>query len=290
MQEKNPELPDFVPDSAATGTAWATGHKTSNGRISTTAGDDRDLPTILELAQERGYRTGDITTAELTDATPAVLASHVAHRSCQGPTDMALCPQDQKSAGGPGSIAEQLIDHHVDVLMGGGYTRFDQATDAGPRVVQQALAAGYRIVTAQAGLEYVEPGRRVLGLFAAGNMTVEWRGAEAVPIRQRERAAVVRGDQRPNAPSLAEMTARRCAARRMGGRSGFFAGRKRLHRRQDPIAPHVARSADRRVRCAIRIGLDFARRIRHADCGDGRSWPRRARSSAATDADHPTGL
>jgi alkaline phosphatase len=119
-----------------TATAWATGHKTSNGRISTSAGDDRDFPTILELAQQRGYRTGDVTTAELTDATPAVLASHVAHRSCQGPTDMALCPQDRKSAGGPGSIAEQLIDHHVDVMMGGGYSRFEQPTDAGPQVVQ----------------------------------------------------------------------------------------------------------------------------------------------------------
>ena len=98
VQEKNPALPDFVPDSAATGTAWATGHKTSNGRISTSAGDDRDLPTILEIAGQRGYRTGDVTTAELTDATPAVLAAYVAQRSCQGPADMQRCPQDRKSA------------------------------------------------------------------------------------------------------------------------------------------------------------------------------------------------
>jgi alkaline phosphatase len=40
-------------DSAASGTSWATGHKTSNGRISTTAGTDTDLPTILELAKGR---------------------------------------------------------------------------------------------------------------------------------------------------------------------------------------------------------------------------------------------
>jgi len=57
VDERNPELPDFVTDSAASGTAWATGHKTSNGRISTSPGDDRDLQTILELAQRRGYRT-----------------------------------------------------------------------------------------------------------------------------------------------------------------------------------------------------------------------------------------
>jgi alkaline phosphatase len=125
-----------------------------------------------------------VTTAELTDATPAVLAAHVVNRWCQGPADMERCPQDRKSAGGPGSIAEQLLDHGVDVLMGGGYARFDQATDAGPIVLQQAIAAGDRIVSAASGLEYVQPGRLLLRLFATGNMTIEWRGDEALPIRR----------------------------------------------------------------------------------------------------------
>src|SRR5262249_22570869 len=116
VQEGDPTLPEYVTDSAAAGTAWATGYKTSKRRISTTAGSDRDLTTILEIAREHGMRTGDVTTAELTDATPAVLASHVASRTCQGPADMTACPQDRRSAGGPGSIAEQLIAHDVDVL------------------------------------------------------------------------------------------------------------------------------------------------------------------------------
>ncbi len=77
-----------------------------------------------------------MTTAELTDATPAALAAHVAARTCQGPADMAQCPQDRTSAGGPGSIAEQEIAHGVDVLLGGGYRRFDQPTDGGPVVLQ----------------------------------------------------------------------------------------------------------------------------------------------------------
>jgi len=118
VQEANPSLPDYVTDSAASGTAWATGSKTSNNRVSTTAGTDQDLKTILELAQDEGWGTGDVSTAEITDATPAVLASHVRLRGCQGPLDMATCPQDRKSVGGPGSIAEQLIDHGVDVILG----------------------------------------------------------------------------------------------------------------------------------------------------------------------------
>src|SRR5262245_350059 len=39
LQESNPSLIDYVTDSAASGTGWATGFKTSNGRISSVAGD-----------------------------------------------------------------------------------------------------------------------------------------------------------------------------------------------------------------------------------------------------------
>src|SRR6185295_1380444 len=141
----------------------------------------------LELAQRKGLRTGDVSTAELTDATPAVLAAHVSARGCQGPADMAACPQDKKSAGGPGSIAEQEVDHHVDVLLGGGKQRFDQLIDGGTyqgkTVIQSAIAQGYAVVTTTAQLAKVKPGKRVLGLFNKGNMSLEWSGelARAYP-------------------------------------------------------------------------------------------------------------
>ena len=44
VQESDPALPDYVTDSAASGTAWATGTKTSNGRISTLAGSATVAP------------------------------------------------------------------------------------------------------------------------------------------------------------------------------------------------------------------------------------------------------
>jgi alkaline phosphatase len=214
-----------VPDSAATGTAWATGSKTSNGRISTTAGADRDLTTILEIAQQRGMRTGNITTAELTDATPAVLAAHVASRTCQGPGDMAACPQDLKSAGGLGSIAEQEIAHGVDVLMGGGAARFEQQpTEDGRTVVQDALRMGYRVIGATLGLDYATPGRRVLGLFATGNMATEWSGLEARPYPSNVNAPqVCREDNRPRGqPSLAQMTSKAIELLHRPSGPGFF--------------------------------------------------------------------
>jgi alkaline phosphatase/streptomycin-6-phosphatase len=208
LQESNPSLPDYVTDSAASGTGWATGSKTSNGRISTTAGTDKDLQTILEIAQSRGLATGDVSTAELTDATPAVLGAHVNNRNCQGATDMADCPQDKKSAGGPGSIAEQLVDHKIDVLLGGGRGRFEQKIEGGPdngkTVVASAQGQGYSYVTDGAGMA-ANTKTPVLGLFTSGNMTLEWKGDLAKPGAGSGPQKCQEGQRPSNEPSLEEM-------------------------------------------------------------------------------------
>jgi alkaline phosphatase len=296
VQEIDPTLPDYVTDSAASGTGWATGHKTSNGRISTSARTDRDLKTILEIAQERGLRTGDVTTAELTDATPAVLAAHVASRSCQGPTDMAACPQDKKSAGGPGSIAEQLIAHEIDVLMGGGAARFEQqSTEDGLLPVQDALKRGYRVIGGAAGLPLATPGRKLLGLFAAGNMTTEWSGEEALPYPGNvAKPQVCRENNRPiGEPSLAEMTAKAIEMLdRPGGRGFFLQVEGASIDKQDHAANPCAQigetiAFDR----AVKVGMDFARAhpdtllIVTADHGHTSQIV-----PLPSDTDHPTGL
>ena len=85
--------------------------------------------------------TGNVSTAEITDATPAVLDSHVNDRGCQGPADMANCPRYAKP-GGPGSIAEQTVDHGVDVVLGGGKARFDQTVTGGPYAGQTVIQSG----------------------------------------------------------------------------------------------------------------------------------------------------
>ncbi len=105
------------------------------------------MTTILELAQRAGFKTGNVSTAEITDATPAVLDSHINDRGCQGPANMATCGPSKKENGGPGSIAEQSVDHHVNVLLGGGLARFQQLITGGPHVgktvVQSAQLQGY---------------------------------------------------------------------------------------------------------------------------------------------------
>lgn len=96
---------------------------------------------------------------------------------------MGSCPQDRKSVGGPGSIAEQSIDHGVDVLLGGGKTRYDQVIDGGPSVSRTVTAAasmlGYQIAGDRSGLLAAGPDRRLLGLFAAANMSMQWTGPPA---------------------------------------------------------------------------------------------------------------
>jgi alkaline phosphatase len=179
VQKANPTLPDYVTDSAASGTGWATGNKTYNGAISVLP-NGTPVPTILELAKKAGYSTGDVSTAELQDATPAVLASHVVSRDCRGPQSMAPCPTNAKENGGAGSIAEQMIALAPDVLLGGGKQYFDQVVQAGPfqgkTVVEQAQAGDYQVVTDAAGLSAVNASKPVLGMFAKNNMDLEWVG------------------------------------------------------------------------------------------------------------------
>ncbi|MEU9497520.1 alkaline phosphatase [Streptomyces sp. NPDC048196] len=224
--------PDYVTDSAASGSGWATGVKTVNGRISKTPGTDKAVPTLLELAQKNGYATGSVTTAELTDATPAVLASHATDRSCQGPADMAKCPSDTIARGGPGSIAEQSVNHRADVLLGGGKQRFDQkVTDGaykGLTVTEQAQKLGYQVVTDNAGLKNVKADKPVLGLFASGNVPTEWTGKPAAVGGTDPQRCVTSNPNRPAAtPSLADSATKAiqllaAKQKQRHSRQGFF--------------------------------------------------------------------
>ena len=222
LQEANPQLIDYVTDSAASGTGWATGFKTSNGRISSIAGTGNAVTrftTILELAQRAGYETGNVSTAELTDATPAVLDSHINERGCQGPADMTNCAPSKKENGGPGSIAEQSVDHHVNVQLGGGRQRFDQTITGGPHVgrtvVQSAQLQGYNVVFDAANLDAVD-GRRPARATRVQHAERHDRGA--VPGQRAARWTDVRRKPAPG---------QRAVARGDDGKSDRAAARRR---------------------------------------------------------------
>jgi alkaline phosphatase len=101
-----------ITDSAAGGTALATGTKTYNGAISVDS-TRRPLGTILEGAERRGLATGLVVTSRLTHATPAVFSAHVPDR-------------DQEN-----EIARQQLNQDIEVLLGGGRRHFLPETMAG---------------------------------------------------------------------------------------------------------------------------------------------------------------
>jgi alkaline phosphatase len=225
--------PNYVPDSAPTATAWSTGKKTIDARLSqgpsaaeTIPGSNEGFKTTFEIAGKRGMRVGNVSTAEITDATPAAPSSHISRRACQGPADTrTLCATEAKQAGGLGSIAEQQIDHELDVNLGGGRARFLQtlagSTDT---VIDYAKDEGYRYVETATDLSAVKSLSKgpVLGLFNNSNMTTEFKplvaattpGAGGPDFRCDE-------TNRPaNEPSLAAMTDK--AIDLLENRRGFF--------------------------------------------------------------------
>ncbi|RDI64336.1 alkaline phosphatase [Nocardia pseudobrasiliensis] len=185
--DKKTGKPDYVTDSAASGTAWATGTKSYNGAIGV---DITGAPqtNLIEIAKANGKATGNVTTAEIQDATPAVLGAHVTDRKCYGPEETSVkCPTNALEQGGLGSISEQLLNTRADVTLGGGSKSFDQKATAGEfkdkTLLEQAKSRGYNVVNDRAGLDAVakaDQNAPVLGLFSPGNMPVRWTGELAV--------------------------------------------------------------------------------------------------------------
>ncbi|MBR6514678.1 MAG: alkaline phosphatase [Clostridia bacterium] len=96
-----------ITDSAAGGTALATGYKTANGAIAVDATNRSDeYKSVLKLAAEKGMDTGVVVTKTVTDATPAAYTANAYQR---GDTEDIAADQ----------IA-LLADGTLDVLMGGG--------------------------------------------------------------------------------------------------------------------------------------------------------------------------
>ncbi|NQX87607.1 MAG: alkaline phosphatase [Halioglobus sp.] len=187
VEDKEQGAPVYVSDSANTATAMATGTITSRGRIATAPGTDKDITTIVELATAAGLRSGLVTTASVTDATAAAFATHVSSRRCEDPDHMqdvtvygfniADCSEDLKANGGPGSVAEQLAESALDVLLGGGRRRFAPIVEGGTISVEElADQNGFHLVTNTAELLSAKPNGKLLGLFAPGNLPVRLQG------------------------------------------------------------------------------------------------------------------
>lgn len=188
--------PIYVADSANTATTLATGAVTRIGRV----GKDRNdvsVGTVLEAAAAAGYKTGIVSTASVTDATPAAFAAHVGIRACENPISLRGgekygvtfpgCPNDFEENGGAGSIAEQLATADVDVILGGGMEHFAATYDGNPTALDKATSSGATVLTSASQLSSAYDGR-VIGLFSDDTMPVKWQGSNSRSAEDIERS------------------------------------------------------------------------------------------------------
>jgi alkaline phosphatase len=93
-------------DSAAAGTALATGVKTNNGMLGLDPEGNR-VKNVAERASEIGKATGVVSSVQFSHATPASWGAHNASRN-----DMT-------------GVANEMIDGPLDVIMGAGHPGYD---------------------------------------------------------------------------------------------------------------------------------------------------------------------
>ncbi|MFD2923129.1 alkaline phosphatase [Halobacillus naozhouensis] len=157
-----------VTDSAAAATAFSSAHKTDNGVVGKAPKtaehseneDHFNVESVLESAEQAGKSTGLVSTARITHATPAAFASHVENRDNEN------------------EIAKQmLLDHDIEVLLGGGKRHFLPKDDGGKRedgknIIDAAKKKGYEFVDHKEELKN-KNADKLLGLFNKSHMTYE---------------------------------------------------------------------------------------------------------------------
>lgn len=250
IEDKNDPAVTPVTDSAASGSAWATGTKTYNNALDVDVYGTPQM-NLTELAKAAGKATGNVTTSEIQDATPAAQMSHSTLRSCYGPqgkTDGSSnnaadqCEVAQlKENGGIGSISEQMLDTRADVTIGGGAKYLHQTVQggeyAGMTVWDQAKAMGYETVEkdvdALNALQY--DGKPVLALMADGNLQTQFAPSVATKKDPAKDENPIQCSTNPdwlgnknangNSASLADMTSKAIdllEANPNGQSNGFF--------------------------------------------------------------------
>lgn len=92
----------YITDSAAAGTALATGHKTNSGVISMDTSQTISYKTLAEIAKEEGKKVGIVSSVSIDHATPAVFYAHEPSRNSYY------------------EIANKLVTSDFDYFAGGG--------------------------------------------------------------------------------------------------------------------------------------------------------------------------
>ena len=109
--QKTSSADNFVTESAAAGTALATGRKTNNNMVSVCPETREPMTTLVQSANARGLSTGVIASCCITHATPAAFLAHSIHRRNYE------------------EIAEGIVNTNPTLFIGGGRDRFERRSD-----------------------------------------------------------------------------------------------------------------------------------------------------------------
>ncbi|MFO7933106.1 MAG: alkaline phosphatase [Bacteroidales bacterium] len=148
-----------ITDSAASGTALATGKKTYNGAIGVDT-SRLEIRNITEVVSAMGWNSGVVSTSSVTHATPASFYAHVEQRGMEE------------------EIALQLINSEIDFFAGGGIRFFTRRSD-GQNLLPLAAENGFSVDTTGLDPDHSEPGQKYGFLLAPGGMPTMLQGRES---------------------------------------------------------------------------------------------------------------
>ncbi|MFQ3587652.1 MAG: alkaline phosphatase [Fimbriimonadaceae bacterium] len=146
-------LSSLVTDSAAAGSAWGCGRHVWNGQLNCFP-DGTKLRTLYDVLKEDGMRTGLVTTATMTHATPSGFSVNMMRRDDE-----------------PG-IAEAHLERGVDVLLGGGDRFFNpQSRRDGRDLYAEFERKGYTVARNRSELvARAAVGQKLLGIFSTSHV------------------------------------------------------------------------------------------------------------------------
>ena len=142
--QKTYSLDNRVTDSAASGTALASGFKTNNTMLGQLP-DGTNTESLMELAADRGKATGLVVTTYLQHATPGAFYAHV--------------PSRHEYA----TISEQLLASDIDIAIGGGMAFFKERYNNRKKATKAITESGFTLVES---LDADMSGERILALLA----------------------------------------------------------------------------------------------------------------------------
>lgn len=219
----------FVTDSSAASCAWGCGVLFKNGAMGHAPDGSAPLP-ILPHAKQSGRFVGVVTTTRVSHATPA-----------------GFCANIPGGRGAEEDIAAQMLERRIDLMLGGGRSRFTESHE-------QLTARGYHAIAHRDQLlqllETPSRHKRTLGLFNDSHLNYNIDRQNDPQIQATE-------------PSLAEMTnaaIRIAAASDAGQANGFILqieGGRVDHAAHGNDAVALVHDMDAFDE-ALRVALDFA--------------------------------